>query len=410
MFKRILLGAIFSFFGIVFSQNMDGKRLFNFVAKILQEEYVNPKNVNIDQVIALNRKMLNQMCEKPIECTYANVKKIIKTMLSSFNDVHLVFYDNLWGYNSLGSPNPSGRFGFFGSGNSKLFLITYIYPDTPAQRAGLNVNDQIIEVNGLPRKPNELGQILRKMEVSFLETQLTVLRSGVRKFFSIRATDSKPFLPIVSLIKEDAMVIRVLETDEYREQAFHDLITKANENNIKNIIIDLRNNSGGTSLTSMKMAAAFMPKPGRILIPKDGIHWILEFNGKGISWRNADDATQTGEYEGTLNRVAKFEGKVAILVSFDTYSAGEQLAHLLQTNGVARVFGEATVGAMETSATVKEYESGAKLLYGNGKYQDLDGKWLPPRVIPDEAVPLDLDALTQGRDTQLEAALNWLKK
>ncbi len=63
---------------------------------------------------------------------------------------------------------------------------------------------------------------------------------------------------------------------------------------------------------------------------------------------------------------------------------------------------------LDSSATYKAYPEGGYLYYGINRYQDLNGVWLPPRVTPDEIVSLDLDLLTQGRDTQLEAALKYL--
>ena len=84
--------------------------------------------------------------------------------------------------------------------------------------------------------------------------------------------------------------------------------------------------------------------------------------------------------------------------------------NLLQTSAKARVFGVPSAGALDSSAAFKKYPEGGILFYGINRYQDLSGNWLPPRVTPDEIVPLDLDALTQGRDTQLEAALKWLEK
>ncbi len=84
--------------------------------------------------------------------------------------------------------------------------------------------------------------------------------------------------------------------------------------------------------------------------------------------------------------------------------------HLLQTSAKARVFGVPSAGALDSSATYKKYPEGGYLFYGINRYQDPSGNWLPPRVTPDEIVPLDLDLLTQGRDTQLEAALKYLAK
>jgi carboxyl-terminal processing protease len=228
--------------------------------------------------------------------------------------------------------------------------------------------------------------------------------------FKFRATDTRPYLPIVTFQNPQTHVIRVLEADEYREQFLHDLIEKANTKNIQSLVLDLRNNTGGTVVTSLKMAAAFWEKPSRILVSKKNENWVLEFDGRGVAWFNPKDPNENGRYDGDLTRVQKFSGRVAIITSSGTVSAGEQLASLLQTDIRAKVFGDKTAGALDSSADIVKFSQGANLLYGSYRYQDSTGNWLPPRVTPDELVPLDLDALTQGRDTQLEAALRWLEK
>jgi carboxyl-terminal processing protease len=406
MKKHILFGVVFAVPLLAVAQTQNPRSLFDFTAQVLQEEYVNPREFNIPEVVAKYKTQLDKVCQDPKQCTPENTKKLVQEMLGSFQDAHLKFFEDTGEAEPLGTSNPSGRFGFFGKANNKKFVITYIYPESPAESAGLQVGDQIVAVDGI--EPTEIEKALRTKEVSYSETKLGVLSKGTKKEVLLRATDSRAYVSVSQVLQNNIRKIRVPEADLYQEQEFHNQIFKALESDTTALVLDLRNNAGGSSVASLKMAAAFFEKPGRIMVQRDGLRWIFEFNGKGISWRNAADPSNKGEFAGEVERVARFSGKVAILVSETTYSAGEHLVHLLQTSAKARVFGLPSAGALDSSAAYKKYPEGGILFYGINRYQDLTGQWLPPRVTPDELVSLDLDFLIQGRDTQLEAALRWL--
>ena len=397
-------------FGIVVSQSLGERELFSFVEKILQEEYVNPRDLDVPKIIATYKNKLNEICKVAKDCTSTNTKTIVLEMLNTFQDAHLAFVDDSSADTRVGLSNPSGRFGFFGKFNDKKYVVTFVYPESPAEKSGIAVGDEVIAINGKVVKVNEIEKTLRSKETSFSETKIRFRSRGVLKEVKLRGSDSRPYLAVSSQISASVSYIRIPEADIYQEQEFHNQIFKANQANVKNLVLDLRDNGGGSSVASMKMAAAFFAKPGRIMVQKDGVRWVLEFNGRGVSWRNAADSSVNGSFVGEVERVASFAGRVAILVSETTYSAGEHFVHLLQTSGKARVFGIPSAGALDSSAIYKAYPEGGYLYYGINRYQDLNGVWLPPRVTPDELVPLDLDLLTQGRDTQLEAALKYLSQ
>jgi C-terminal processing protease CtpA/Prc len=180
MKKRILLGLVLMLTSVSFSQANEVWSLFQSVVKILREEYVNPKNVNIEQLIALGQKELQTVCQKPLTCTFNNAIQVIQKMVRTAKDPHLVFYTDLTENNTVGDPNPSGRFGFVGQSNGKKYIITFIYPESPASKQGLKVGDQITAVNKSIIKPDELSKILRKQETSYTETLFSKYRSKNR--------------------------------------------------------------------------------------------------------------------------------------------------------------------------------------------------------------------------------------
>ncbi len=318
MKRCILLGFVFAVPLLALAQVQNPRGLFDFTAKVLQEEYINPREFDIPKVLEKYKAQLDKICQDSKQCTLENTKKVVREMLDTFQDGHLAFVEEEREYSRVGISNPSGRFGFFGKSNNKNFVITYVYPESPAENVGLLVGDQIIAVDGIEPATGEIEKAIRTKEVSYTETRLGVLSKGIKKEVVLRATDARGYLSVSQALPNNIRKIRVPEANLYQEQEFHNQVFKALESGTNALVLDLRHNAGGSSVASLKMAAAFYEKPSRILVQKDGLRWIFEFNGKGISWRNAADSSNKGEFAGEVERVAKFSGKLAILVSETT--------------------------------------------------------------------------------------------
>lgn len=103
-----------------------------------------------------------------------------------------------------------------------------------------------------------------------------------------------------------------------------------------------------------------------------------------------------------------FQGKLAILVDGISLSSAELFAGGMQEAGRARIFGEKTGG--QALPAVSDRLPNGDLLYHpvadfvTGKGRRLEGNG----VVPDEDVPLRLEALRAGRDEVLSAALRWM--
>jgi carboxyl-terminal processing protease len=108
--------------------------------------------------------------------------------------------------------------------------------------------------------------------------------------------------------------------------------------------------------------------------------------------------------------VTPYGGPVAILVDEVTASASECFAGSVQGLGRARVFGRRTMGQALPAAT-RQLPSGDILMHVLGDFVTPAGVRLEGRgVVPDEIVPLAIDALRSGRDPDLDAALAWIDR
>ena len=154
-------------------------------------------------------------------------------------------------------------------------------------------------------------------------------------------------------------------------------------------IIDLRGNPGGIGAMAMGMAGWFISQPDQKL--------------GTLYMRDA-----------TLNfvvnpRLKEFSGPLAILVDGASASTSEIMAQGLKDLGRARIFGSHTAAAALPSVFEK-LPNGDGFQYAIANYISEGGKPLEGvGVTPDVETPLIRQALLDGKDPALDAAVAWIE-
>lgn len=154
-------------------------------------------------------------------------------------------------------------------------------------------------------------------------------------------------------------------------------------------VIDLRGNPGGLGVMAINMAGWFIDKPDQRLGTLYMRDTTLKF---------------------TLNpRTNTYAGPLAILVDDASASTSEILAGGLKDLGRARIFGTRTAAAALPSFFEK-LPNGDGFQYAVANYISEGGKPLEGLgVTPDVETPLTREALLQGQDPALDAAIAWIK-
>jgi carboxyl-terminal processing protease len=202
------------------------------------------------------------------------------------------------------------------------FVITEVFPDSPAQVAGLIPGDWITSVNATPVE--ELGghdgviASLRGEE----NTQITVgfKRGDVlnsRKI--IRQIVTRQM--VISEIVESIGYIRIVEFSTRVDDDFEEAVRRLLAADVKGFIIDLRDNPGGSERVMCNMLDLLLPK-GR-LISLESKNLILEYRESNASSVNIP---------------------MVILVNENSYSAAEFFAACMKEYNWAEIVGQATTG------------------------------------------------------------------
>lgn len=156
----------------------------------------------------------------------------------------------------------------------------------------------------------------------------------------------------------------------------------------RGVIFDVRGNPGGLGAMSMGIAGWFIKEPktlGEMIMRGNTLKFIANPRG------------------------STFDGPLAILVDGCSVSTSEIFAGGMKDIGRARLFGTRTAGAALPSV-LDRLPNGDGFQYAIANYISAGGKPLEgDGVTPDEIVPLDRASLLQGRDNQIESALNWIR-
>ena len=101
----------------------------------------------------------------------------------------------------------------------------------------------------------------------------------------------------------------------------------------------------------------------------------------------------------------QFQGRVVLLVNEHTASAGEMVSAFAEENSLATIIGNKTPGRL-LSGTAYKVGHGYILGLPVAAYLTWQGRMLENNgILPKFSVELSREALKQGRDTQLETAI-----
>jgi carboxyl-terminal processing protease len=171
-------------------------------------------------------------------------------------------------------------------------------------------------------------------------------------------------------------------------QAFNEAMTACLE--APGVIIDLRGNPGGLGAMAMGMAGWLVDRPGLRLgtmrMRENEIKFVMSV------------------------RPSTYAGPVAVLIDGLSASTSEILAGGLQDLGRARIFGSRSAG-MALPSQIERLANGDGFQYAFANYVSEGGQVLEGiGVTPDVVAEPTREALLEGRDPALDAAIAWIQE
>jgi carboxyl-terminal processing protease len=286
--------------------------------------------------------------------------------------------------------------------------VSTVFDDGPAFAAGLKKNDIITTVEGKSVAGWDIDKIVSKVKgPEGTMVHLTVAREGAAKPVAINIRRARITAPTVESTYFDDTKIGYLTVSQFAEPTtlqFVRELDKLEKNEMKGLVIDLRNNPGGLLETAVDMLSLFV---------KDKVAVKMRFRD------GHEEVAKTGS--GLLH---PFNYPVAVLINEDSASAAEIFAGVLKDYNKAILIGEHSYGKASVQNVFPMVDnSSAKITIARyylpmtpfiGRKVDEDGVFLSGGLEPAVKVDLDWDKTEPllgdpKRDSQLARAIQVLQ-
>ena len=328
------------------------------------------------------------------------LEKAISAMAFSETDLHTYYMSQEDAQNF--STSLEGTFVGIGiqfyQNSQGQYVVSAVFENSPAQKAGLQRGDLIISVMGEDCSTLSSGEIQELLALSEDETaQIVIERDGAQQTVSVKpaVVDNT-----VAAYVEDGYGYVVLSS--FAENSGTDMqsaLKRIRDAGESKIILDLRDNGGGYLSSALDIAACFLPQDT-------------------IVFQSEDRSGERTEYKVTEGYTPISFDQIVILMNENTASASEVLISTLDENLGDQVImiGNTTYGkgTMQTSVP---FSDGTSLKYTTAQWFSSQGRQINGvGITPDQVVELDDEALyallynqlAKEDDAQLQAALDLL--
>ena len=217
------------------------------------------------------------------------------------------------------------------------YIISSIYKDSPADKAGLMIGDIILKINDKDitgKSYDELDLILKGEAGT--PVNISAIHDGQKKTLSMkRAMIDIPDIPYYGEIAPKIGYINLSGFTQDCGKQFRDAFVQLkNEKHIDKLIIDLRFNPGGLLVEAVNIVNLFVNKGEK----------IVEMKGRVEEWNNTFRAE---------NAPLDTEIPIVVLVNGNSASAAEIVSGALQDLDRAVIIGEKTYGKGLVQTTKK---------------------------------------------------------
>jgi len=316
----------------------------------------------------------------------------IKGMVAAAGDPYTVFMDPKLAVEF--EESMSGTFEGIGAEiGIRKEILTIIAPlsGMPAEKAGLRAGDKVYAIDGESTAGITIEEAVKKIRgPKGTQVTLTISRDGLEEAKDITITRGTIVVKSVNTeMRDDGIfVVKISNFNSDTSALFNKAVAEIIKSDPRGIILDLRNNPGGYLDTAVEVASEWI---------EDGVIVSEEFDEN-----NKNDFLARG-------RARLKDYKTVVLVNQGSASASEIVAGALQDYGKAIIVGMKTFGKGSVQ-TLEEFGDGSSVKITVAKWLTPKGNYINNKGIsPDEEVDLTLEDYEEGRDPQMDKAVEILK-
>jgi carboxyl-terminal processing protease len=276
--------------------------------------------------------------------------------------------------------------------NGALRVVAPV-PGSPAEDAGIQAGDVIIEIDGVPTDGmDDSAAVDALVGPAGERVELVVQRESSGELLTFSIVRQRINYPVVDYSFDESSGVATIQITIFGDRTTAELdaaLQKAKEDGAIGIVLDLRNNGGGWVQSAQETL-------GRFLSDDVGPALYEDFDPL-VDGDEQEESIITGD-------VSELELPLVVLVNKGTASASEIVAGALRDYDRAVILGERTFGKGSVQR-VHEFDDGASLRL-------TFAQWLTPnkQTIEGEGLTPDIEVLPEddpeGVDEQLDAAID----
>ena len=277
-------------------------------------------------------------------------------------------------------------------------LVLEVYEGNPAEAAGVQVGDIITAIDGVTLSGLSLDEVSSMMNgQSGQAVELTILRGEESLTLSVTGETVNISRVQSALFNEHTGYIKIdMFTGECANE-FSEALKDLKSRNMRSLVIDLRNNPGGSLDAVVEICDALLGR-GQVIV--------------SVGEEGSEDSTV---YTATGSVI---DVPLAILVNENSASASEIMAGAIQDNEVGVIVGTRTYGKGVVQTTVRIEQNGGWLKLTTSAYftpngQNIHGIGITPDILcdlPEDLQETPLSEIDQSEDAQLWAALDYVRE
>ena len=199
---------------------------------------------------------------------------------------------------------------------------------SPANQKGVRPGDRIIAVDGInaiEMEPSDVKMRLRGPSGTLVVMKVHRPDYGTIDFSLIREKVEVKAIPFWGMISDEIGYIRLSRFSEGSSKEMHIAIRELLKDDMGSLILDLRGNSGGLLLESVKIASMFLPENAS----------IVDTRTRGNVVSNSYSSSGEDDFQ---------EGELVVVVDSQTASAAEIVAGAIQDHDRGIIVGSSTFG------------------------------------------------------------------
>lgn len=307
----------------------------------------------------------------------------ISGMVNSLGDPHSIYLaPQLYSQLRAETTGAFGGIGVYMNFKDGIVQVAGVIPDSPGQRAGLQIGDEILAVDGQPVEEISPGEVALKIRGQIgTPVELLIHREGAEDTTYNLTRENIHVRTVAGKMLDNRLgYMRITNFSENSGTEFKETLDELERGGLKGLVLDLRQNPGGVITSCIDIA--------RQIVPAGTIVSVIKRDGSKEVFDSELPA-------------ARFP--IVVLLDKNSASASELLSGALQDTHAALIVGETSYGKGSVQTLIpmahndglkltiaKYYTPSGKCIDGIGIAPDVEIK--SPAPSPFKLYNLEVDA------------------